>query len=256
MILLEISALRRSGHHGVIKWILEQIPGNYVFLNNCLIYRDIKCRDAIQDIMFKGKQEKWPQDINNPFRILIKGKKDYKFLIYNLEDEFTDLSFDFLDNIGFEKKIKLLVLRDPFNNFASRYLHKTTSRYNKSLKNLMPWKEVQSLWKDHAQAFLSGNFVNVSYNKWFVDRDYRKGISSELGLCFNDDGLSQVPIWGDGSSVDGMKFNGCAQQMNVLNRYQLLWNNPDYWKLFEDEIIDLSERVFDFNPFINSRNIM
>ncbi|MGC1248712.1 MAG: hypothetical protein WA865_21070, partial [Spirulinaceae cyanobacterium] len=110
-----------------------------------------------------------------------------------------------------EKTINIIILRDPFNMWVGN----------------MPGKKLHDpqLWKIYAQEFVGEtnflpNKVCINYNKWFSSQDYRKEITDKLGVGFSDQGLNTVSNRGGGSNFDGTKFDGQAQKMNVLGRWE------------------------------------
>ena len=116
---------------------------------------------------------------------------------------------------------KLIILRDPFNWIASRLQvglqqHRT------------------HMWKNHVRS----NEQKIIFNKWFLDRAYRKEVCDMLNLNFTDDGLDEV-FWHGSSSFDGSTFDGKAQEMKVLERYKKWENDKKYLSLIDEEMKQL-----------------
>src|SRR5690606_16318203 len=90
------------------------------------------------------------------------------------------------------------------------------------------------IWKQHAREFcgrrryLPAGRIALSYNRWVTDRDYRRQIAGELGLQFTDAGFEEVSATGGGSSFDGVKYNGRASGMKVLERWKVHAGNREY----------------------------
>jgi len=135
------------------------------------------------------------------------------------------------------KNVKyIVILRDPFNLVASR-LRSTHPKMGTIM---------QSTWKQHVKMALKGEpVIDVNYNKWFKDVNYRHQLSDKLGLTFTDVGLDKVPKIG-GSSFDGYKYDGRAQQMDVLNRWKPYIHDDRFWREIDSEMINLSRQYFDF----------
>lgn len=110
-------------------------------------------------------------------------------------------------------------------------------------------------WKAYAHEFLGEtNYlpdrVSVSYNDWFSSTEYRRSLSNRLQVKFNDKGLQLVARhgpngWNELESFDGLKYDGAAQQMKVLERWRNYQDDPFFHELVLDpELLDLSVRIF------------
>ena len=126
--------------------------------------------------------------------------------------------------IGKSKNIyELIVIRDIFNLTASR----------RKGKKVWSKKWYFDRWNDQAKESLGEtdyltNKIIINYNKWFVDKNYRKSIASTLSLKFSDKGLNFVQPYKAGSSFDKTKYDGKAQEMNVLSRWKNCLDRPKY----------------------------
>ena len=110
--------------------------------------------------------------------------------------------------------------------------------------------DVRNLWKNYAKEYLGEtNFlphkkIKINFNQWFSSSQYRKLLADRLRLDFTDRGLEAVrhSSW---SSFDGSKFDGKAQEMQVLQRWKDFSDHISYKNIFCDkELLDLSERIF------------
>lgn len=142
----------------------------------------------------------------------------------------------------------VMVLRDPYNNLASK-------------RQANPDRDRQSLqaeletWKAHAREFLGLTDhlridVRISYNDWFSNAAYRAELALRLETDYPADApsatsaLNSVPNVGQ-STFDRRSFNGRAQDMDVLNRWKRQLHDSDYLALFRDEeTIELANRIF------------
>ena len=238
-----VAALQRSGHHAIINWISENSSGPACFLNNCSPGVDpfLMCTEA-------QRIELAPRNL----------------LIYNYEDRALADAFspDFLSNrtrwFGAQgKSIYILVLRDPFNNFASKYRWAINGT---KWTPHMSWvvHELPQLWKSYAREFLGlTNFMPapklcINYNRWFIDLDYRRQVSRRLGLVSAEKGLTEVAKWGPntwGDSFDNLQFEGRAHEMKVLERWRHFADDAVFKQLFQDrELCDLAEAIFGVIP--------
>jgi len=240
---IRVFSMKRSGHHAIINWIIEQNKGPVVFGNQCRIKEDGNEKKIIE-----GRKYYYHKDISSTF----KNHKD--LFIYNFEDvELSKVSnlFNFRSRlIKGGVSYNVLIIRDPFNLFASRKKLKEKKNNADCESN----KKIIELWKKHAKEALLNHpkftlmkLIIINYNKWFVDKEYRKQISDSLNLKFDDLGFETVPKFGGGSSFDRLGFNGKANKMKVLDRWREFIYDDDYWELLSDsELNDLSYKLFGF----------
>lgn len=185
-------------------------------------------------------------------------------LIYNYEDlqlneafppAFLNHKAEWFGKSGYS--VYVLILRDPFNNFASKYRWAVNGT---KWTPQMEWvtSELPQLWKSYAKEFLG--FTNlipapkvfVNYNRWFADDKYRREIADRLGLISADRGLAEVAKWGPntwGDSFDNLSFDGRANEMKVLERWRYFVDDPVFKGLFRDsELLGFSEQIFGVVP--------
>jgi len=117
--------------------------------------------------------------------------------------------------------------------------------------NILKEIEAKKLWKSYAKEYLGKtnylgeNKIVINYNLWFSSKNYRNNIEKKLGLEPNDKKINEVLDIGRGSSFDGIKFNGKANKMKVLERWKLLADNAFYKTVLKDkELIKLSNKIF------------
>jgi hypothetical protein len=89
-------------------------------------------------------------------------------------------------------------------------------------------KNENDIWTSH----LESNFYKIFFDEWFVNKDYRKKICADLKLKFTDNGLLDVH---QTSSFDQKKFDGRAQDMDVLNR----WKKFEKKRIFMDQVSEM-----------------
>ena len=99
--------------------------------------------------------------------------------------------------------------------------------------------------------YLPDGSLFVNYNKWFADKKYRAKIATSLGLSHGDKAINFVSNHGAGSSFNRRKYNGKAQKMDVLNRWETYAGNEFYMRIFDDEMNKLSEKLFGPMPPIS-----
>jgi len=234
-----VTALQRSGHHAIINWISANAASAVCFLNNC--------RPGVDPFLMCTEEQ----------RLRLAPRN---LLIYNYEDRrLTDaFSSGFLVNktrwFGAQgNSVYILILRDPFNNFASKYRWAVRgTRWTPHLGWVI--QQLPELWKSYAREFLGvtqfmpAPRVFINYNRWFVDPEYREQLAQRLGLISAEKGLAEVAKWGPntwGDSFDNLDFEGRAQEMKVLERWRHFAGDHVFRQLFKDrELLELSKEIF------------
>lgn len=264
---VRVLGLRRSGNHAIINWIAKQVQGEVMFINHVKPlenpYRDqyesqvILGRKLDESLWNYREPEWWKREKEGDFSF-----KDC--LLYSYEDQEIEkvakASFERKHDLYLgksEQRFDVVVMRDPFNLFASRLQSKPRDdRPNFSMLEVYSRRyNLPELWVSYAKeclgetSFLKHNKLLVNYNKWFFDVDYRKSLSAQLQVEFSDDGLNDISVSGRGSSFDGDKYAGEAYKMDVLNRWKLFADNPRYQQLFKtDGVREYSDRIFGHIP--------
>ena len=233
---IHLFGMKRSGHHAVLNWIMYHFSNQIHHYNNCYYKSDKLVIGSPNDFSQKGSG--WVQ----------------RFLSFE-DQPYVGNSFeDIVIKIQKPKK-NILVLRDPYNTYASRLYKKRNPHdpyhsWNLNWENYIDF----SVWKKYAYEFLGmtqhlQNCVKINYNKWFIDSVYRQSLSDHFGK-FTDRGLNEIKEFGGGSSFDGISFNHKAQDMNVLDRWKKFETDSEFRAIADDkEINALSREIFDFCPF-------
>ena len=199
-------AMKRSGHHAVMNWVLSSCP-NSKFLNNVE--------------SSSNKQFMMSLDMS---QFLV----DAEWFLYNIEDYDPFKTYSVLKE---HPSKDVLVLRDLKNCMASRLA--TTGVVKAGMLEL---------WKKHAKMYLDDDLdmIKINFNNWFKSCAYRNWIASLIGFENHDCGLKDVPNYGNGSSFDGLKYNGKGNEMDVLNRYKMVQIEP----YIDDESLELNDKIF------------
>ena len=127
----------------------------------------------------------------------------------------------------------ILLLRNPFNNFASLW-QSNPSQAEKQF----------DLWKQIAREFLGytnylGDKVFCIYDLWFTSENFRKNMSYELGVEWDDSGLNTITYHGE-SHFEGKK---AGQDLKVLERWRHYLENYNFRQLFDEEMVELWNTV-------------
>ena len=236
---IRVVGLQRSGNHAIANWVLKQLPGAGLFFNNVL-----------PESPFDESRLEWASDTDTT---------NFDFLLYSFEDRSLHAvtsprvypAYIGGDSPAVEKRIDIIVLRDPFNLVASRFKHGRTNALRSSYPTGLT---IPELWVMYAREFIGEtNFlqeykVPVNYNLWCVSKDYRKKLADLLGLEFTDTGFEDVTNYGGGSSFDGTGLDSQASQMSTAERWLLFRNDLSYASIFKDKaILELSTKVFDLS---------
>jgi hypothetical protein len=238
-----IFAMKRSGHHAVMNWLMSHFKGETLLLGNSFFGHS-----------FRSLRDEENRKLWNGLDCVMYPILDR--VIENCRHPSIKPS---------HKSFNLLVIRDPFNAFASRckycmlHQHRAGPGYdvmscgNKRLLRMgcIPTEagmSMKDVWLSFAKEAVGDtnvipNKIVVNFNRWFSDREYRVALANTIGVEFTDKDINVVPEFGDGSSFDGLDFNGNAQMMNVLDRWRSFRNNEWFRDFFTDEVLDLGVRL-------------
>jgi hypothetical protein len=252
---IRVIGMKRTGNHAIINWIFAQVPEKKCFLNYVAPNKNPFISFHKQGTVTEFPQEDFYEKFNLKAEQLGFFSRK-KALIYSYED-------DFLEDIAspvFEKnhdrwvgksaaRFELLILRDPFNLFASRL--KLEARLDNviALRNDRERKTVIDMWKQYAHEMLNHtdilgeNKVTVNYNKWVTDVRYRKKLAETLKIEFTDEKAKEVIPVGGGSSFD--QDSTSSENMKLFERWKHFRDDKLFRSLFDDrELLDLSDELF------------
>ncbi len=253
-----VTGMKRSGHHGFINWLFSQCSGRSIcFLNNAVPNANPFMTQNFSHLEWYRLEDRYDYLAEAGGRLTLKEYLIYCYEDWPLDQVFCERFEHVHDHLVGASKTRydLIVLRDPFNCFASRlkqwwqgWMHEQFPALNTPAgREACVW-----LWKAFAKEYLRKTAyrkhtpVDVHYNRWFTDQAYRQGLAAALGLPFTDRGRHKVTDHGSGSSFDGQAFDGNALHMRVLERWQQYKDNPIYLSLFkhDTELLDLTAEIF------------
>ena len=252
-----VVACKRSGHHAVMSWLAEQFSGTPFFLNNCRVSENpfTETRKSLQRSGAHSEADKYRKEEDGCLT-----RKDV--LLYNFED--CDLRHVFSPaekarrekSLGRSaKRFNVLVLRDHYNLFASR-LKRVKLGSNVPRENLKKALQARKLYVHHAREYLGEtdcideNRIVISFTRWFLDEEYRRGISQRVNGTYCDTSMRNVAEKGEGSSFDGIRYADRAGDMEVLDRWKQFTGNVVYNAIVSDRRMrDYTTRVFGKIPY-------
>ena len=214
--------MKRSGQHAIINWICKQHGGGITYKNNCNLQGHGRGTVALY-------------------------KEGGAFGAWNFEDPDIAKIIQVMGSNRFHGAIPILIIRDPYNWIAScmHRLVTSDSKIEHDVALKLP-KRIET-YKEHIKQTIDDLMV-ISFNKWFSDSQYREGICAALEIPFTDEGKHEVTRYGDGSSFDQRKYDGNAQQMQVLQRWEQYVNNKKYLEYIDDELKEIAKTAFNIGP--------
>lgn len=251
--------LKRGGGHAIVTWIARNLDRQVFHLNNAFS-KPLKVRWRGERV-FRRITE--PDRYGGPGRRLYNvelppgagwrevARMSKEVLLTNVENfPLARVPGEPLLGAGADRYVgpsrerrTVLVLRDPFNTFAS-------VRHGKRRMRNRLHRFYRDQWKVYAReflgetSFLPEDTVKVSYNAWFADDGYRRETADRLGLDHADRGRDEVSSDGGGSSFSGRDFQDRARDMAVLDRWRHFVDDPVYTSAFDAETVELSRRIF------------
>lgn len=245
---IRLVGMRRTGNHGLTNWIQHQQPGKFRHLNNVAAGKNPYRHKADNLRRYHPEHHK----MSAVYRQQANGeliKRDC--LLYSYEDwslkQITHPRFERNRELYLGKSAQcfdVLILRDPFNLFASRLKQNFVATKAKNCSMVQMWLEYAREFVGESNH-LSDNLICVSYNAWVNSEAYRRQLAEQLALPFSDAGYAQVSAIGGGSSFDGTSFSGQARAMDVENRWRAFAAEETFRQLFQDEAVwQYSQQIF------------
>lgn len=242
---LFIYTMSRSGHHAIINWIQCQFKGKSIHYNHC--FKGWGSKKLIPMHGAGGARE-----------IVMPGKGSLK--IYSIEDldpfDYQKHDFDSFPELRDSEVTYMWIIRDPYNWLASSLSKNGPgAKPDKHMTNELGYTGTRiELYMKQIQEFkgetthIPHEIMDVSYNDWVISKLYRRDLAKTLDLPFTDAGLNEVSKFGGGSTFDGMGFQGRAQQMKVINRWETWSDSQRFLDCLTPELIEFSEDYFKFRP--------
>jgi len=221
--ILFLFSIGGSGQHAVMRWLCKQAEPA-IYYNNCTICStEILHRNAIAEFV----EDKAKNMRHNKCELQL-DIEEYNLLIYNFINKSPSDHWDI--ETSFDKECLFsVVVRDHYNFVASRF--------SKGLKRNL--EKMLDVWKKHILLCLEqpNNFIDINYNNWHSDKNYRISLCERLNIPFTDAGFYDVPFVGE-TKFDDKEYNNRWERYTDNKRYSNIVNNK--------ELVELSKKYFNF----------
>jgi hypothetical protein len=238
---ITVNGLSRSGNHAIIRWMVGQYKdsGYEVFFHNNAI------KNFLEYFNLRGGGGLQGMPVPNPKLleiILHLTRNDKKVFIVSFEDLLID---ERLGEITSMADHNVVILRDPYNLFASRIQGLTPPRGRKDWSDPSEPKNIQKeeikKYISHYEEFSNKksnlkNKVCINYNKWVLEEDYRSRVSeSNFGIKFTDAcyGHRACSSFGPKAPIELSSKN----PEDFVTRYEVCLDDPLFKKIMEDEAL-------------------
>ncbi|HLQ84592.1 MAG TPA: hypothetical protein VK110_00425 [Salinisphaeraceae bacterium] len=245
---LRIVGMSRSGNHAIINWLMRQAGGRLCFLNCAEPGTNpfVSARPLAHGLPYMANYADF--DIHGERRGAF-SRKDY--LLHSYEDCFLGMLAKPINSechdawVGASRRqINVLILRDPFNLFASR---------RKSGFGEVNDQTARRIWKQHAREYLGmrrylpAPLVCINYNTWISECGYRADLARRLGLTYDDAAIAAAPDFAPASAF------AASDARQWLRRWQHYEHDADYRRLFDSTMVALAGHAFDCDQELQRR---
>ena len=154
---------------------------------------------------------------------------------YNFENIRPNMFSEKFKNVNLDnypESIYVLQSRDLLNWFSSWMVFNMRSFLKRSLDRGIGWDDLIRINLDtwtainkemHGETnYLNRDFISINYDDFFTSEEYRRNICTRVGGTYNEDALLKITEDGRGSTTDGFRYEGRADEMKVLERYKQL----------------------------------
>lgn len=267
---MRIWTLARTGHHAIMIWIASMVK-EPVYLFETLRAREggdpYATKYSTKDFILRNNQDldltkffvpmpymrNWTEKEKQSIQLKPKKCLMYSYAL-NHRYKVHFPTKDAMDTIGNRVKIvgkskyqfDIIILRDVYNWLASFVTGDLrTHSVKKYVRYLNLWHRLACEGTGEIDG-LPFKKVFIKYNQWFTSEVYRKQIAKQLGLKYSDETLNKIAIYR--SSFDKFEYQGRAQEMKVLERWQML--DKEYLELCQEileaypQVTGLSDEIF------------
>lgn len=247
-------ALKRSGQHAVINWLCYQL-NSVIHLNECVFIRKglsmmpVSLPGRFITYNDERKMDTGYTGSNNDQKLLgsffsklhdLQEVESYQNILYSFEN----VSLNYANLYKFIHKYQpkvILIIRDPYNCFASLFSHhggkNTLQELRKNKEQLIMYLEESLGIKNYLQYPV----IPIDFGKWLKSTEYRYKILQKLAINYNKEGeqaLYEVPSFGGGSSFEGTQIQGKELHSKVSERWKRYAKNLEYKELLNDHYLE------------------
>ena len=215
MILIEVNAIRRSGHHAFINWLISNIHN--------VPYTENLCKNKY-NVILGNKNILWVNEgewkIKNIINFITERKDRMDIVIISYEQITNEINHDpnysiltkeLKEKWGVIEHIQIPFVRDYYNNFASLIKASNNNTISNEIKNSYPF--FIKAYKGQLKHVLGG-IRGVIYDRWVSDPEYSLKVCLKILGKVNQ--YHPLSIGGTSSS-----FGKGKQDMSLLlNRYK------------------------------------
>ena len=258
-----LCGMGRSGTHAIAAWLLPQIipfvqlddmnasqPGR----KECFSYEQYKNAQNLSMPDYDWNTTEQIRNANYVNSGWIPFTDQHNLLIHveGVDPQWAGEKIrEYKDN-GVDYKAIVLV-RNPFNHMASLWGSPAISAASDApVDDQTRFKRFIKLWKFQTREALNitthiGDASDINkviciYDLWFSSTKFRKNLSDQFGVEWNDEGLDKVIKQGE-SHFHGTRWS--PRTWRVLHRYEHYADNDDFVSIFDEEMIDLWGQVVD-----------
>lgn len=190
MKIIEVFGLSRSGHHAIINWILKNLSG---------VESEMKWKlDLLngRGVMYINEAN---LDIDMTFKYIQEHHENIKYLVLsyeNVHENYTILNenkiydsptcFETPLKINIEEVYRIFILRDFYNNLASRIKVNQENKVKLRDGTVFQWDVEENfinLWKEYAKNSIDGKIYFIKYEDWYLkDKIRKKFLKKTLNL--------------------------------------------------------------------------
>lgn len=213
--IIQVIGLQRSGNHAIINWMKSLFPSTK-FENN-------RPHDVLSN------REEIARLPNEEEATVIISFEDDQRHFRSGSQSLADIALLQPQDITSVPVTTLYILRDPFNNWASREV----AQSRQGLTGLHDLEAFIANWMYIAGKHAENPSQVVLYSRWMQDADYRRAICARLGGVYSEETLDIVPYQGGGSTFEQVERRPSYRQiLSRLPRYlspdflRRLWRSP------------------------------
>lgn len=199
--------LQRSGNHAILGWVESLFPGA-VFHNDQRhgLFADEGARADLLSEHAPCTIVSFEDSANRTDR---RGTR--------LTESLAPLPDDVAASFEVHR---LVILRDPYNTWASRVAaNARAAEFGRPLTSDPSWDLYRANWLALAELAGRPGWRPVLFNRWRADEGYRRALCADLGGTYSEATLDAVSHRGGGSSFEGVPRPSYTQMLRQLPKY-------------------------------------